>query len=266
MDLWKGTLILDEFNLEDKSEDTKTIIQILNQGFEKGRAVPRCDPDHENKVLAFDPYGPKVFASTKEYRSLAFESRCLREILQVSSEKPVQLSSEFFKERNELQNRLLAYRFRVIDSISTSEINSFNFGSIIPRIRQTYALLLLVYPENDPMRDQLVLTMQERSNEVKSDDTETTEGLVFNTYLRCETSAITIITPKIICDYIKERHPGTPDKPGPYDRLTPNAVGRKLRVMGFKVTSTTVGEKSARLVTLSDKVREKLKEKYNIEE
>lgn len=258
MDFWKGTLILDEFNLEDKSDDTKEVIKILNQGFEKGSGVLRCDPDDHNKVLAFDSYGPKIFASTKEYRSLAFESRCLREILQPSSEKPVQLSKEFYTNRLKLQNKLLLYRFKTIDKINGDEINRFNFGSIQPRIRQVYGPLLLVYPENDPMRDELVLTMTNRSNEVKSDNTDTMEGLVFNTYLLCENSAMTVVTPKNICDYIKERNGES------FKELKPNSVGKVLRKLGFTVTVKTIDNHTFRIVTLNDKVRGKLLETYDV--
>ena len=261
MDLWKGTLVLDEFNLEDKSEDTKAIIQILNQGFERGKAVPRCDPDDHNKVEAFDPYGPKIFASTKEYRSLAFESRCLREVLQASSEKPVQLSKEFFYDRLKLQNKLLMYRFKTIDTINADTINRFNFGFIQPRIRQVYGPLLLVYPEEDSMRDELVMTMTNRSNEVKSDNTDTTEGMVFNAYIKATNSPSSeIITPSIICTIMKNQHPDI------FEKLTPSRVGRVLRTLGFKVIPTTVRDKKIRLVTLDDKVREKLLQRYNIDD
>jgi hypothetical protein len=257
MDLWKGTLVLDEFNLEEKDDDTKEIIKILNQGFEKGRAVPRCDPDNQNQVLAFDPYGPKIFASQKEYKSLAFESRCLKEILQPSTTKPVNLTKEFFKERLNLQNKLLKYRFDTIDTIDASIINKINFGSIQPRIRQAYGPLMLMYPLEHVMNTEIMLMMQERSDQIKEENTGTFAGMVFNSYLRLQNEGHQVITSTLICqDCNTVLHD---DK-----KLTPAYVGKLLSGAGFKIKPTTIEGKSVRLVTLDDKIREKLLQRFNV--
>ena len=258
MDKWKGTLILDEFNLDETSDDTRAIIQILNQGFQRDKGVFRCNQEYD--VDAFDPYGPKIIASKKFYRDHGFESRCITEIIQPSSDKPVQLPKVFYEKRQELQNKLLLYRFHVIDTINVEQLNAINYGSLQPRIRQTYSSLLLAYPDNNPMQTKIMLMMQERSNEMMAENTETLPGMIFNTFLFLEETGHDEMTPKDILDYFKSHHQGQ------YDTLTANVVGKILKQLGFTVTPTNVNGRTKRLVTLNDNNREKLLQRYNIED
>jgi len=258
MDKWKGTLILDEFNLDENSEDTRAILQILNQGFQRDKGVFRCNQDYD--VDAFDPYGPKIIASKKFYKDYGFESRCITEIIQPSSDKPVQLPKAFYEKRHELQNKLLLYRFHVVDTISVEKLNAINYGSLQPRIRQTYSSLLLAYPDDNPMQTKIMLMMQERSNEMMAENTETLSGMIFNTFLLLEVTGHPDMTPKDIFDRFKGQHFGQ------YETLTVNVVGKILKQLGFTVTPTNIDGRTKRLVTLSENNREKLLQRYNVED
>ena len=61
---WKGTLIMDEADF-GKSDESQDIIKIINQGYEKGKFIMRCDKDEHNNINFFDPYGPKILATRK---------------------------------------------------------------------------------------------------------------------------------------------------------------------------------------------------------
>ena len=259
IDTWRGTLVLDEFNLE-KSEDTQAIMQILNQGIERKKAVLRCKDGDYSKVEAFDSFGPKVIASKKINRDEAFESRCITEIMHETTKKPVLLTKEFYAERLALQNQLLMYRFRNLGKIDSERLNRFDFGQINPRIRQVYSPLLLAYPEGDPMEAELVKIMEARSDEIRTDDTEGMDGIVFNMYeeLRSFDDG-GVITAAAICQGIKASDPVT------YEKLTPIGVGRILAPLGFKKTVKKIDGKTVRLVTIDADTRMMLRSKYVVD-
>ena len=100
IDLWRGTAIFDEFTLH-KTDETEDIIQILNNGFQRGKPVLRCDSNNYDKVNAFDPFGAKVLATRQQFKDKALESRCITEIIRETdrSDIPVGLGKTFFEEQ-----------------------------------------------------------------------------------------------------------------------------------------------------------------------
>jgi hypothetical protein len=101
MNIWKGTLVLDEFNI-DRSDAKSDIIQILNNGYQRGKPVFRCNPNDASKVDAFDPFGPKIMVTRQRFSDKALESRCLTEIMKETTRKdiPIDLTKDFFEERD----------------------------------------------------------------------------------------------------------------------------------------------------------------------
>ena len=70
--------------------------------------------DNYDKLKYFDPFGPKVISSRKTFSDHALESRCITEIMRETDRNdiPTELTTTFFKERLELRNKLLLYRFK----------------------------------------------------------------------------------------------------------------------------------------------------------
>jgi hypothetical protein len=82
---WRGTAIFDEFALS-KSDETTDIIQILNNGFQRGKPVLRCKDGDYNDVECFDSFGPKILATRKQFEDRALESRCITEMTSSQNE------------------------------------------------------------------------------------------------------------------------------------------------------------------------------------
>jgi len=64
MDAEKPTMLIDEFDSISDPETKKAIMNILNNGFQKGKRVFRSDRGDNggHSPTSFDPYGPKVVA------------------------------------------------------------------------------------------------------------------------------------------------------------------------------------------------------------
>jgi hypothetical protein len=62
MDSYTPTLTIDECNLATDSEDTQTLVQILNSGFQRIASVPRCEKgaDGQQTIRMFSPFDRKL--------------------------------------------------------------------------------------------------------------------------------------------------------------------------------------------------------------
>jgi hypothetical protein len=133
---WKGTLIIDESDFTDSTEHA-LIIKILNMGFEKGKNVIRCDSENYDRLHHHGVFGPKIIASRRTFDDQALESRCLTETMTptLRTDIPVVLGKSWEKERAEMQELLMAWRFRHRAEIEQPESIELGQG-LEPRLRQ----------------------------------------------------------------------------------------------------------------------------------
>lgn len=111
------TLIIDEANLNVESDDTQAIMQILNAGYQRIGKVLRTEMGGtgiEPRLENFDPFGAKILASLKTFDSAAFESRCIRILMQKTTRNEIRfrLSKTLKFEAEALRNKLALWRFR----------------------------------------------------------------------------------------------------------------------------------------------------------
>lgn len=134
---WKGTLIMDEADFQ-KSDEAQDIIKIINQGYEKGRFVMRCDKENHNKVEFFDPYCPKILATRKTFYDKAVESRCITQVMTGTIRRNIKwnLNDNFWKQTLTLRNKLLMWRFRNYFKIDPLKEIEFNDDLLEPRVQQ----------------------------------------------------------------------------------------------------------------------------------
>lgn len=114
IELFKGTMVLNE--LERVNTDLSSqIVNILNNGFEKGFGVGRIEGDKSKTPAVYDVFSPKLFSAREPFKDLALESRIITVRLFPTSRKdlPSLLDDSFWAEAQEIRNSLLAYRMRV---------------------------------------------------------------------------------------------------------------------------------------------------------
>jgi hypothetical protein len=120
MDLYRGTLFVDEADLQ-LSDESVTLIKILNTGNQKGLSVFRMKELGGGKYEpeAFVIFSPKLLATRQRFDDEALESRCLTiEVIPRSTAElrkagvPLQIGKPFYDEARELRNMLLTWRLR----------------------------------------------------------------------------------------------------------------------------------------------------------
>jgi DNA polymerase I-like protein with 3'-5' exonuclease and polymerase domains len=116
VDQYHPTLIIDEANSAQDSDDAAALLQVLNAGFQRGAKVMRCDAKASGgyDIKTYDPFGAKIIASLKTGESQAFESRCIRVLMERTHRKDIKLrmSDAMFKAAESLRNKLTLWRLR----------------------------------------------------------------------------------------------------------------------------------------------------------
>ena len=181
IDKWRGTFIFDEGDIK-KSDETDTIIKIINSGFEKDNPIMRCDSNDIEKINFFDPYCPKILATRKPFEDKATESRCFTKIMQGTDRKdiPFILPDCFLKEAQVLRNKLLLWRFKNYYKIDTSIINDIDLGDLEPRVKQAHMGFLPLFA-NDPVKLEFFKKyLAKYQQDLIQERKDSTEGYIVN--------------------------------------------------------------------------------------
>jgi len=268
IDLWRGTAIFDEFTLK-KSDESEDIIQILNNGYQKGKPVLRCKDGNYDQVIAFDPFCPKVLATRTRFYDLALESRCITEIMTTTSraDVPIDLTNSFFKQRQELQNKLLMYRFKNWNKIDTEQTINIDFGNILPRIQQSLAPFTILFQYNKERLTEFIKYTQEYNNKVIEENSMSFDGQLINAYVNLLEEHN--IEQQTLDDYQEPCFTSTDIKNylvnnegWNEEKLSTKVIGKHINNLGFNVTPKKIGGKTKKIITIKDNVFEKLKRKY----
>lgn len=179
IDKWKGTLIIDEAD-QKKSDEAEDIMKIINQGYEKGRPVMRCNKDNGNTVDFFDTYCPKVIATRRYFDDKATESRCITERMRTTDRKdiPPNLNKEFEKEQQIIRNKLLMWRFKNFKKINPDIGETIDLGDIEPRLRQINTSFVAMFHNNPIELERFKTFLQDYQKELVETRAETVEGKI----------------------------------------------------------------------------------------
>ena len=135
---FRGTVVLEEADFRESDEKSE-VITILNCGIERGRAVLRCSSDDPNIIEVLPTFGPKVFATRKEFEDKALESRCytckMQETDRADIPYELKIDPNYIKGSMELRNKLLLWRFKNYEHIAEN-IGNVDMGYIEPRLKQ----------------------------------------------------------------------------------------------------------------------------------
>src|SRR6185369_12618469 len=165
MDVFRGTLILDEGDFR-ASDEKAEIVKMLNNGHARGFPILRTEQTAAKELnpRAFHVFGPKVLATRGFFDDRALESRCISEVLGNRSQRtaiPLNLGDDFKHEALILRNKLLLYRIRTrgVPRVVDAEISD-----VEPRLAQIFRQLLATVA--DPAsREQLLETARRMGGE-----------------------------------------------------------------------------------------------------
>jgi len=266
IDRWRGTLILDEFS-PYKSDETQDIIQILNCGYQRGKPVLRCESSNYDKVKAFDSFGAKILATRKTFYDLALESRCITEILKETTrtDVPSIFTKEFYEKRQELQNKLLMFRFKNLEKIKPDESVKIDFGDIQPRIKQTFIPFTSLFQYDSSRLTEFIKYVQQYNRQVTEDNSTSFDGQIINHYFKLlenhneqQQSLDDYHEPCITASGIRE----SMINDGWKEDVQTRTIGRRLKPLGFESRPMKIGGKTQRVISLSEKQAKRLHSRY----
>lgn len=272
IDLWRGTAIFDEFTLK-KSDESEDIIQILNNGYQKNKPVLRCKDGNYDKVIPFDPFGPKVLATRNRFYDTALESRCITEIMTTTgrTDIPIDLTESFHKQLKELQNKLLMYRLKNWDKINTDDTLNIDFGNILPRIKQSLIPFTVLFQYNNKRLTEFIKYTQDFNRKIIEENSMSFDGQIINAYINLvdnhndeQQNLDDYHEPHITSTDIRNYFIDVEGWDG--DHIKASTIGRKIKTLGFDVTPRKIAGKTKKIITINDERFRQLRQKYVVTE
>ncbi len=183
LDIFKGTLVLDEADFSD-SDENHQIVKMLNTGYQKDFPLLKSESNNNGiwQPVSYSVFGPKLIATRKDFKDQALESRCLTEHMdgKLKPGIPVNLPDIFWEEALQIRNKLLTFRFRnyykVLQPTATTDFD------IHPRLAQILNPLSSVIDSEADLAE-LRAYMLEQDNNLKEARLESQEGRVFKAVL-----------------------------------------------------------------------------------
>jgi hypothetical protein len=267
IDLWRGTAVFDEFTLS-KSDETEDIVQILNNGYQRGKPVLRCDATNYDKVKCFDPFGAKILATRTEFADKALESRCITEIMKMTSNNkvPTDLTKRFYDSRNILQNKLLLYRFRNWNQKETDDSVAIDFGNILPRIKQSLSPFTVLFQYDKEKLKKFITYAQEYNRKIVEENASSFDGQLVNAYISL------LENHEEHQQYLEDYHPDqitASDVRGVLindgweeNKINVRTVGKHLKTLGFENNLLRIGTKVKKVLSIDNDKLNSLKLKY----
>jgi len=205
LDMFRGTLVLDESDFNN-SDEAHLTVKMLNTGYQKDFPIWRSEALSSNKFepISFDIYGPKIIATRQEFKDQALESRCLTEQMdgKVRPGIPVSFTDDAWEEALHIRNKLLMWRFRNYYSVKPP--NQLLDLKIHPRLAQ------ILYPLSSVIKDQAVLDqlhtfMTDQDSSLKEGKLDSVEGQVVRAILELRNESDDArLTARQIADKVNE--------------------------------------------------------------
>jgi len=179
IDLYKGTLIVDESDFTDGDESHR-MIKILNSGFQQGFPVLLSEATNSKKFepTSYEVFGPKLIASQKEFKDKALESRCITEVMDriIKPEHiPINLPLTFWDEARAIRNRLLTWRLKRYHN--TKLMEDIPNLPVEPRLAQIMIPILSIINDS-AIKDEFIDFMQKQNQRMIEERGETFEGKI----------------------------------------------------------------------------------------
>ena len=223
---WGCTLIMDEADMQ-KSDETNEMIKIINQGFEKGKPVLRCNPDDKSKVEFFNVYCPKVLSTRHVFDDIATESRCMTQIMTGTTRNDIiaSLNDAFRAEQQDLRNKLLLWRFRNYKRINPDIGEKLDWSGIEPRLKQVNIGFVSLIYNDKPYIEKFMQRIRDKQAELRNERSETTEGHIIAACARIVLEDKPLIAKTII------NYADLTDQKG--QKWKPRKIASYMKTLGF---------------------------------
>ena len=243
---WKGTMVIDEGDFKESDEKSE-LIKYFNLGFEKDSAMMNCDKNDPSKLEFFVPFGPKIIATRKSFSDKALEARCLTHVMQQTKRKdlPILLLDKFYKEQEELRNKLLYFRFEMYFKIKPLDEFTFDESgiSLEPRLKQSTYAFASLFADNKKALKAFNTFIKNYQVELIEERAASFDGSIVNAlYNLIDDSEMDypIISSADIVEVMKDD----------YKEVKPAVIGRHLKSLGIETIQKKVEKKVKRIIPL----------------
>jgi hypothetical protein len=187
IDIFKGTQNIDEGDWSS-SDIWASVFKILNQGYCRGMSIIRMREGKDGKLfpVAYEPFSPKTLSTRKPFKDEALDSRCIKLYAKdpedLRSDIPLNLTEEFYNERQSLINKLLLWRMRKYPKVKLDKALQNEIKCSEPRLKQI--IIPVISSVNDPIaRKRLIDYISQREKDLIEDRKDTIEYAIFKALL-----------------------------------------------------------------------------------
>jgi hypothetical protein len=254
---WKGTMIIDEADWRNTDEYSE-VVKIINCN-QPNRPIFRCSRENYDDIKVFDSWCPRIFATRRNFKDVAAESRMLTIQMKETSRNdiPVALDDEFYKEQSKLRNQLLMYRLKNWNRVNSSIKPTINLTGLEPRSKQIVFPIAIVFNHREDILGELSSLLQTRQQDLVKDRAETDDGVVINAYLELVDQGKECITSSDIASLVQ----GSGEQ---FEKITPQTIGHIMKSLGFKNEVRRMEGKSRRCHIHDADLINKLKKRYSL--
>jgi len=238
LDIWKGTLIIDECDVKNSGE-TSQLIHFLNSRA-TGTPIGRQNPESPSKCDAFESFGITIVTQRKHFDDNATEGRTVPNYCDVTENKKIttMLTIKEIKRGLDLQDKLLYLRLTLwdkffidktlwVENVSDHRLNS----TLLPA---------MALAEFDPslkeiiVKNVLVLHEERRRLRAQSDD-----GMMVNfLWEKIETGLWGLHNGFYYVGSEKETYVGVDEEE--YEKVIPLTTSKISELLGQKITSRSI--------------------------
>ena len=240
LDMFHGTLILDEADFADSSAQAE-IIKIFNNGYRPGFPVVRSEKDNRRwRPETFHVFSPKLIATRSAFKDQALESRCLTaEMLPLNrTDIPIFLPRSFPDEVNDLRSKLLTFRLANLLKLRAGNFdNDLLEPGLQPRLQEILLPLKSMANGDSSMAETLSAFIHQQQDTLFSQRRDSFAGFVLAAMIELHQEGEQLSSANI-ANKVKEMDEEAPT-------LTAEKVGWLTRKMGFKKQKLQGGRRSS---------------------
>ena len=177
---WRGTLLLDEFDLGGKnSESYSGMLQLLRSGV-SNMPVFRTEGDRKKEVELYQIKSPRIFSSQNPIIDAALQSRTIVVKMTKNTKRvPLYRLNSYSDHAQSLRNKLLLWRLRKLNSIDLKTIE-YGFPELSDFDGRVQQVLTPIYClANDETRKKIVEFAREQEEETKRERLEEIDGQIY---------------------------------------------------------------------------------------
>ena len=179
-DQWRGTLMLDEFDLANFGEEGYGALSSFLKTGVADKTILRVEGDTKRELTPYSVKSPKIFTSEMPISGAGLQSRVILIKMEENKRKiPLFRLPKYQVKGQSLRNKLLLWRLHNLNKIDLSEIE-FGFEELQPFNRRVQQVLTpIYYLSNDDGKKEILKFAKVQQEETVRERRESLEGMVF---------------------------------------------------------------------------------------